>query len=92
MMRVTPKLEIARMVSALLNGREEIWRSHAQYVATENFLMLEGFEDRIQAQLKHIMSTVQLRGTEQQQIDEITAAIAALSQSTPPSTPIPAEA
>ena len=51
------------MVSEFLNGREEIWRSHAQYVATEHFVMLEGFEAQIQAQLMHILSTVHLRGT-----------------------------
>lgn len=66
---MTPHLEIAGKVSECLNGREELWRNNTQYVATEHFLMLEGFEHQIQGK---ILSAIQLRTEQQKNVDEIT--------------------
>ena len=78
-MKVTPELEITRKLSELLNSRETIWRSNAEFVGRDSFCRLEGFSERVLTQLQNLSATITLEPHESKLVKEIEAAVAALT-------------
>ena len=77
-LRLTPELEITRQLSTFVNSRQELLLANARFVGSRDFCALEGFSERVLAQVDHLTRTLSLTEQEHDLARDITGAVAAL--------------
>ena len=79
-LRLTPELEITRQLSTFVNSRQELLLANARFVGSLEFCALEGFSERVLAQVDHLTQALSLTEQEQVLARDITDAVATLSR------------